>query len=192
MKNYGEELAYWYFRLNGFFPLTNFVTHKSQKRDKASNVDVLAIRFPYVYENIGGKQEDWDSKLSSLDIQTKVVGVICEVKTRFEGSVDKLFKGENLQQSVERLGFVEKTEAYEIAKQLETKKEVNKGEMKIAKILLSDREIENEHFYSISINSIIRFIKARISKYPNYKNSDRMFFESPLLQYLIYESTCKK
>ncbi len=25
--NYGETLAYWYLRLNGFFPLRNFVLH---------------------------------------------------------------------------------------------------------------------------------------------------------------------
>lgn len=28
--NSSEELAYWYHRLNGFFPLTNFVVHRHQ------------------------------------------------------------------------------------------------------------------------------------------------------------------
>lgn len=28
MNNYGEAWAYWYLRLNGFFPLDNFVVHK--------------------------------------------------------------------------------------------------------------------------------------------------------------------
>jgi hypothetical protein len=28
--NSSEELAYWYLRLNGFFPLTNFVIHRHQ------------------------------------------------------------------------------------------------------------------------------------------------------------------
>jgi hypothetical protein len=29
--NHGEELVYWYLRLNGFFPLSNFVVHKSSQ-----------------------------------------------------------------------------------------------------------------------------------------------------------------
>ena len=27
MRNYGEELVYWYFRMNGFIPMADFVLH---------------------------------------------------------------------------------------------------------------------------------------------------------------------
>jgi hypothetical protein len=67
--NYGETLAYWYLRLNGFFPLRNFVLHPlngSEANDRyTADSDLLAIRFPYVYEEIGGQPEDWDSRFSS-------------------------------------------------------------------------------------------------------------------------------
>lgn len=41
--NYGEELAYWYLRFNGFFPISNFVVHRSSGIKRTSDVDVLAV-----------------------------------------------------------------------------------------------------------------------------------------------------
>ena len=40
MRNYGEELAYWYLRLNGFFLIENFVIH-NQEHENGSDVDML-------------------------------------------------------------------------------------------------------------------------------------------------------
>ncbi len=53
MRNYGEELAYWYLRLNGFFVLDNFVYHRT-KHNRDGDADLLAIRLPNVKEPIGG------------------------------------------------------------------------------------------------------------------------------------------
>lgn len=39
--NYGEERAYWYLRLNGFFPLSNFVVHKDEMVQYRADVDLL-------------------------------------------------------------------------------------------------------------------------------------------------------
>src|SRR5208283_1256962 len=79
--NYGEEIAYWYLRLNGFFPITNFVIHRSERIPHTSDCDVLAVRMPDVYEEIGGKPEDWDQDFAMELGFDRVLGVICEVKT---------------------------------------------------------------------------------------------------------------
>jgi len=42
-----EKLAYWYFRLNGCFTITNFVIHPAQGRQQRTDVDIFAIRLPY-------------------------------------------------------------------------------------------------------------------------------------------------
>ena len=59
--NYGETLAYWYLRLNGFFPLRDFVHHMPDDRNARADCDLLAIRFPHVTEDIGGAPGDWDA-----------------------------------------------------------------------------------------------------------------------------------
>ena len=69
--DYGEDLAYWYLRLNGFFPLTNFVNHRLKEKDikYPSDCDVLAVRPPHVFEDIGGKQDRWDA--NEIDVQCR-------------------------------------------------------------------------------------------------------------------------
>lgn len=47
IKIKSEELAYWYFRLNGFLTIPNFVVHPDRGRDQCTEVDILGVRFPY-------------------------------------------------------------------------------------------------------------------------------------------------
>ena len=47
--NFGETLAYWYLRLNGFIPMRNFVLHRAGiQAPQSADTDLLAIRFPGV------------------------------------------------------------------------------------------------------------------------------------------------
>ncbi len=41
-----ESLTYWYFRLNGFFTIPNFVVHPDRGNLQRTDVDVLGIRLP--------------------------------------------------------------------------------------------------------------------------------------------------
>lgn len=58
--NFGEELGYWYLRLNGFFVTRNFVMHENvigrnleKSRRFTADVDLLALRPQFVLESIG-------------------------------------------------------------------------------------------------------------------------------------------
>lgn len=42
-----EQLAYWYLRLNGFLTIPNFIVHPEEGRNQETDVDVLAVRFPF-------------------------------------------------------------------------------------------------------------------------------------------------
>jgi hypothetical protein len=42
-----EELAQWYFRLNGFLTLPNFVLHPSSPGSQRTDADVIGVRFPF-------------------------------------------------------------------------------------------------------------------------------------------------
>jgi hypothetical protein len=48
-----EKMAYWYFRLNGFLTIENFVVHP-EKGPQHTEADLLAIRFPYRIEAPNG------------------------------------------------------------------------------------------------------------------------------------------
>lgn len=190
MANYGEELAYWYLRLNGFFPIGNFVAHKSIAVKYRGDVDLIGVRLPYVYEEVGGKPDDWDSNLLALFKPNLAIGVICEVKT---AGFDKIFREEIVKYSVGRFGFSQDSE--EIAKGVSKKAlTIVSNTYQIAKILFSnqpgeERIEQSEEFFHISLAYIRKFIKARTARYPKEKYAARMFFDSVLVQELIDTET---
>src|SRR2546421_2682459 len=53
-----EQLAYWYLRLNGFLSIPNFVVHPDEGRRQRTDVDLLAVRFPYRSENLRRPMRD--------------------------------------------------------------------------------------------------------------------------------------
>jgi hypothetical protein len=76
-----EKVAYWFFRLNGCLTIVNFVVHPDLGRNQRTEVDILAVRFPYRCELItsGKPMKDHEVFQSSdlIDI------VIAEVKTSY-------------------------------------------------------------------------------------------------------------
>ena len=45
-------MAYWYFRLNGFFQIENFVVHPTRRGGQRTDADLLAVRFPHRAERL--------------------------------------------------------------------------------------------------------------------------------------------
>lgn len=73
-----ERLAYWYFRLNGFFTTENFIVHPDRGRDQRTDADLLAVRFAHRAENLQRPMED-DRRVLSCGTFANVI--IAEVKT---------------------------------------------------------------------------------------------------------------
>jgi hypothetical protein len=46
-----ERLAYWYFRLNGFLTIENFLVHPNSGPNPVSEIDVIGVRLPHRREN---------------------------------------------------------------------------------------------------------------------------------------------
>ncbi|RAV19474.1 hypothetical protein [Paenibacillus contaminans] len=189
MSNYGEELAYWYLRLNGFFTINNFVLHHNRE-GRTSDADILAVRFPYVYEEVGGRDEDWDNQLVGRFNKDKIVGLICEVKTGLDFDETKLFKEVNLSKALGRFGFTERLDRQ--ADELSIKPSLTIDNYEIYKVLIStDPQSPRTDCLHIKLVDVQRFIKERMKKYVYRKLSDRMFFQSELLQYMIWEESMK-
>ena len=41
-----EQLAYWFFRLNGCLTIVNFLVHGERRGREGTDADILAIRLP--------------------------------------------------------------------------------------------------------------------------------------------------
>ena len=186
--NYGEEIAYWYLRLNGFFPITNFVIHRSSEIEHSSDCDLLAIRLPFVYEEIGGNHDDWDNDLVQQLGFDHVVGIICEVKTGAYKLKD-IFRPEYVKYSVGRLGFTPKETIAELSEKLRGNPilETEEG-YRICKLLIANDKKDSSAFLFKRLNSAEDFISDRVRKYPNEKYADRMYFGSELFQHTIHRN----
>ena len=181
MMNSSEELAYWYLRLNGFFPLTNFVVHRHQAARYRSDIDVLAVRLPHVFEEVGGQQHDWDPYLTGRLPFDQVVAVICEVKT---GAFhrDRIFRAEQVQPALARLGLWTRARVDVIAEQLRTEASVASAEGVVCKLLVTEEASESESYLNRTVPDLEAFIDDRIARYPFEKFGSRMFFSAGLFQ----------
>jgi len=184
--NYGEEIAYWYLRLNGFFPITNFVIHRSSEIAHSADCDLLAIRLPFVYEEIGGNPDDWDKGLTEEFGFDHTIGIICEVKTgRYK--LDEIFRPAYVKYAVGRLGFAPRENIAAISEELNKVALLEVGEgQRIGKLLIANEQKASSEFVFRSLNTAEDFINNRVRRYPKEKYADRMYFGSELFQHTIH------
>jgi len=74
--NQAELLAYWYFRLNGYLTIKDFVVHPDIGIGQRTDIDVLGVRFPHRRELFENTMVD-DEKIIH---PTKIQIVFAEVK----------------------------------------------------------------------------------------------------------------
>jgi hypothetical protein len=182
--DYGEELAYWYLRLNGFFPITNFVVHRTETTKHRADIDVLAIRPPHVYEDVGGHHDDWDAYLREHLPFDRLLGLVCEVKTgAFEK--EKLFREHYLRYTLPRLGLAKDADSAKVAVELSTSASSSLGDGGYVAKLLISQEPSQGPYLNRTLAQLESFLTSRVQKYSVEKYASRMFFPSQLLQHLI-------
>jgi hypothetical protein len=78
-----EKVAYWYFRLNGFFQIENFVVHPERRGGQRTDADLLAVRFPHRAERLFDDPNDiMADDEDRLSLSKDLIDVlIVEVKT---------------------------------------------------------------------------------------------------------------
>jgi len=195
--NFGETLTYWYLRLNGFFPLANFVVHRGEQGNRpGGDVDFVAIRFPYAFEEIGGREEDWDLEVFQhweMPIREAIAGLIVEVKTGHFDRNDLLtsFSEIRISYALSRMGFGPHQELGQVASELANAPLVRYGDPSIfiAKVLISVRQPAAKDlppFFHLPLEHVSMFIENRMEKYIDRKRGERIYFPSDLLQYVIW------
>jgi hypothetical protein len=78
-----EDVAYWYFRLNGFLLLENFYVHPARGGGALTDADLLAVRFPHRAERVFDALDDVmaDDELTLALTRDRIDMVIAEIKT---------------------------------------------------------------------------------------------------------------
>lgn len=78
-----EKVAYWYFRLNGFLQIENFVVHPEGRGGQRTDADLLAARFPFRAERMFDNPNDiMADDMDRLALSGDLIDiVIAEVKT---------------------------------------------------------------------------------------------------------------
>lgn len=78
-----EKVAYWYFRLNGFLQIENFVVHPGRQGAQRTDADLLAVRFPFRAERLFDDPNDiMADDMDRLALSGDLIDiVIAEVKT---------------------------------------------------------------------------------------------------------------
>ncbi|MBB6637616.1 hypothetical protein [Cohnella thailandensis] len=191
MKNFAEELAYWYLRFNGFFPLPNFVLHQRDLQShQSADADLLGIRQKYVLEEVGGTHQD-SCLFKHFGNELYHIGVICEVKSA--GMVrtrDILMAREDrLRYALKRIGFFSESKVEEHLNVLRTEKVTFGRFHAVGKVLFTARPFQLEDWICITLKQAEDFIVNRIRQFPVEKGGAKHFFDSELLQYLIWKNT---
>ncbi len=77
-----EKVAYWYFRLNGFLQIENFVVHPGGRGGQRTDADLLAVRFPHRAEFLLDHNQPMKDDSDTLALSAELIDVvIAEVKT---------------------------------------------------------------------------------------------------------------
>lgn len=192
MKNFAEEIAYMYFRLNGFFLLDNYVTHAGEQEIRShADSDLLGIKPSKVCEQIGLQgNKDVDFKLRELLGEYDFAGVICEVKG---GENNTWTLAENrILPCLHRMGLLNREEIgqAEIVLKAYNSYTSKDSRIRILKIVATNypnpEEIKTKWSH-IPLVNMINFIEERAKKYPQ-KRRGWNFYSSNLFQYLIKQN----
>jgi hypothetical protein len=190
--NFAEQLAYWYLRLNGFLPLTNFVLHHEHNYHRTSDADIIAVRFPHVFEPTGGQQDDWDDQFDhwGLWLTAETIGLIVEVKSgewRRDELRDHLeARHWRVSYAIRRLGMFTEQEARSVASTLCDQSIARQGGVAVAKLLVGTTDHSAQSWLHLRLEAAAGFIRQRMKKYANRKESDRLFFDGDLIQFLAW------
>jgi hypothetical protein len=98
-----ERVAYWYFRLNGFLQIENFVLHPAGGGSQRTDADLLAVRFPDRKELLFDHAEPMQDDITGLSLSPdRIDVVIAEIKTNQPCSLNRPWTSQE-RQNVHRI-----------------------------------------------------------------------------------------
>ena len=183
-----EKLAYWYFRLNGFLTITNFVVHPDTGREQRTDVDILGVKFPHRKELLKNPMKDDDCFLNN---NNKPYIILAEVKKR-KCKLNGPWRNEdnmNMNRVLRAIGSFPEDNISKVAKCMYKCGWYEDNFYRISLFCVgnsknNDLEREYEMVPQITWDKILKFINNRFKKYkeqksghPQWDNTGKILYE---------------
>lgn len=175
-----EDLAYWFFRLNGCLNIVNFLIHHEIRGQEGTDVDILAVRFPYRQELAYSDEPMEDHHIFKSD--GKINLIIAEIKRgrcKLNGPWTKRNR-RNMQRVLQIIGAFPENQIDEAADSLYLRKFFENERYRCR--LFTIGETKNidpgyDNVIQITWYEILDFIFDRFTKYQRYKTQHRQWDE---------------
>jgi hypothetical protein len=191
--NFAERLTYWYLRLNGFFPIANFVLHHADDH-RTSDADLIAVRFPHVSEETGGNPEDWDERFQNewgIALAAETVGLIVEVKSGGWNPDDLTdpARAFRVRDGLKRIGMIPPGDELDGAIAALNRTPVTRlAGFTLGKLFVGNGGMPpRTPWLHLQLNDADAFVRERMRRYRERKLADRLFFSGDLIQYLAWK-----
>jgi hypothetical protein len=169
-----ENVANWYFRLNGFLSIPSFVIHPDERRRRPrTEADLLGVRFPNSAERIAGKQMIDDARITGLARSPQILFILVEVKND-ACSINGPWsdeQSENMQRVIRRLGFAKEEEMESIARTMYKQLRWEDSAAVLQYITVgrrANRELQRTYplLQQITFEEISTFLHGRFDSFP--------------------------
>jgi len=169
-----EEVAYWFFRLNGCLTIKNFVVHPDFGGGQRTEVDILAVRFPYRLELITSGEPMRDHEVfKSSDLIDIVIAEVksdhCRINGPWRNKPD-----ENMHRVLYAIGAFKKDDVPKVAESLYDKGYYQDDNFRVRIFAIGSRKNSNlekkfPEVVQITWDEIVGFIYDRFNKYKDPK-----------------------
>ena len=168
-----EEISNWFFRLNGCMSIPNFIVHPDRGRgSQRTDVDVLAVRFPYRAELLTSGEPMQDHYVFNSNNQIDII--LAEVKhglCRLNGPWTNP-PDENMHHVLHAIGAFEADNVPEVAESLYENGQYNNEHFRVR--LFAIGSMINDEILpgavQLTWDDLLTFIHARFNLYRNQKS----------------------
>ncbi len=167
-----ENVGYWFFRINGCLIINNFLVHHERRGHFGTDVDVLAVRFPFRKELALSEMPMEDHPVFSS--HSKIDLIICEIKTGLCALNGPWTKPErkNMNRVLYAVGAFPRELVPEVAKSLYQKQFFEDENYRVRLFAIGttkNRDLSNS-VTQLTWDQILTFIYERFRKYRDAKS----------------------
>lgn len=190
-----EQLAYWFFRLNGCLTITDFVLHSEDRRSPSqrTDADILAVRFPYRKELLMSRRPMQDHRMFD-HAQGRADLVIAEVKKGICGLNGPWTDPQrmNINRVLYAVGAFTEDEVDDVARSL-YERGCYQNDFYRARLVAIGRELNPElagKAVQLTWQDVARFIYERFTEYARIKSQHEQWDDCGrgLYEYAVHRS----